>query len=155
LGEEELYPSANWTKSHLHTLQSEIYFLRKEETETEVLQVLLLSSHPPTSLLLLFLLILTPLLCLIRMLKLPRSTNNLHTEEENDTSRCPMQVLGHHEPNVILKDNDLKHKIRLPGVTAKFLLHQLEKDSELLCSFGVMDYSLLGTWCCLRDSSYG
>lgn len=84
-----------------------------------------------------------------RMLKLPRSTNNLNSEgktgeEDDDTSRCPMQVLGHHEPNVILKDNDLKHKIRLPGMTAKFLLHQLEKDSELLCSFGVMDYSLLG-----------
>lgn len=84
-----------------------------------------------------------------RMLKLPRSTNNLNTdgksgEDEDDTSRCPMQVLGYHEPNVILKDNDLKHKIRLPGMTARFLLNQLEKDSELLCSFGVMDYSLLG-----------
>lgn len=55
-----------------------------------------------------------------------------------------MQVLGHHEPNVILKDNDLKYKIRLPGSTARFLLQQLEKDSELLCSLGVMDYSLLG-----------
>lgn len=82
-----------------------------------------------------------------RMLKLPRSTNNLGVDEkkgEEENDRCPMQVLGHHEPNVILKDNDLKHKIRLPGVTAKFLLQQLEKDSELLCSFGVMDYSLLG-----------
>lgn len=81
------------------------------------------------------------------MLLLPRSTNNLNSEEkkeEEDTSRCPMQVLGLHEPNVILKDNDLKHKIRLPGATARFLLSQLEKDSELLCSFGVMDYSLLG-----------
>jgi hypothetical protein len=55
-----------------------------------------------------------------------------------------MQVLGHHEPNVILKDNDLKYKIRLPGPAARFLLQQLEKDSELLCSLGVMDYSLLG-----------
>ena len=58
--------------------------------------------------------------------------------------RCPVQVLGYHEPSVILKDNDLKHKIRLPGTTAKFLLKQLEKDTELLCSLGVMDYSLLG-----------
>jgi hypothetical protein len=50
-----------------------------------------------------------------------------------------------------LKDNDLKHKIRLPGMTAKFLLHQLEKDSELLCSFGVMDYSLLGMSACTSE----
>ncbi len=57
---------------------------------------------------------------------------------------CPVQVLGNHEPNVILKDNDLKHKIRLPGPTARFLLKQLEKDTEILCSLGVMDYSLLG-----------
>ena len=83
------------------------------------------------------------------MLILPRSTNNnLNSEEKKEedyeTGRCPMQVLGLHEPNVILKDNDLKHKIRLPGSTARFLLSQLEKDSELLCSFGVMDYSLLG-----------
>jgi hypothetical protein len=85
------------------------------------------------------------------MLKITRSTNNLGTEDDNDTSRCPMQVLGHHEPNVILKDNDLKHKIRLPGMTAKFLLHQLEKDSELLCSFGVMDYSLLGMSACTSE----
>lgn len=52
-------------------------------------------------------------------------------------------MLGNHEPNVILKDNDLKHKIRLPGPTARFLLKQLEKDTEILCSLGVMDYSLL------------
>jgi hypothetical protein len=55
-----------------------------------------------------------------------------------------VQVLGNHEPNVILKDNDLKHKIRLPGSSARFLLKQLEKDTEILCSLGVMDYSLLG-----------
>lgn len=38
----------------------------------------------------------------------------------------------------------MKHKIRLPGSTARFLLKQLEKDTEILCSLGVMDYSLLG-----------
>lgn len=92
------------------------------------------------------------------MLIIPRSTNNIHSEEkkevESDTSRCPMQVLGLHEPNVILKDNDLKHKIRLPGSTARFLLSQLEKDSELLCSFGVMDYSLLGIFSFLFHNFY-
>jgi len=78
--------------------------------------------------------------------KLNRSSISGRNEEQNDhneSSRCPMQVLGYHEPNVILKDNDLKYKIRLPGPTARFLLQQLEKDSDLLCSLGVMDYSLL------------
>lgn len=67
----------------------------------------------------------------------------LSTSENENIDRCPVQVLGNHEPNVILKDNDLKHKIRLPGSTARFLLIQLEKDTEILCSLGVMDYSLL------------
>ena len=71
-----------------------------------------------------------------------RAEDAFADEEQED--RCPMQVLGHHEPNVILKDNDLKYKIRLPAASARFLLHQLEKDSELLLSLGVMDYSLLG-----------
>lgn len=56
---------------------------------------------------------------------------------------CPFTVLGHHEPNVILKDNDLKHKIRLPTDVARKLLSQLKKDAEFLCSIGIMDYSLL------------
>ena len=63
-------------------------------------------------------------------------------EEEKD--KCPMQVLGHHEPNVILKDNDLKYKLRLPNRTSKHLITQLDKDSQFLCGLGVMDYSLLG-----------
>eukprot|EP00602_Paraphysomonas_sp_CaronLab_P002811 CAMPEP_0185026992 /NCGR_PEP_ID=MMETSP1103-20130426/11740_1 /TAXON_ID=36769 /ORGANISM="Paraphysomonas bandaiensis, Strain Caron Lab Isolate" /LENGTH=1008 /DNA_ID=CAMNT_0027560801 /DNA_START=160 /DNA_END=3186 /DNA_ORIENTATION=- len=71
------------------------------------------------------------------------SGRSVEKSDHSESSRCPMQVLGHHEPNVILKDNDLKYKIRLPGPTARFLLQQLEKDSDLLCSFGVMDYSLL------------
>lgn len=61
--------------------------------------------------------------------------------EDEEMSKCRMQV--HHEPNVILKDNDLKYKLRLPNATSKHLITQLHKDSEFLCSLGVMDYSLL------------
>lgn len=54
-----------------------------------------------------------------------------------------MTVTGRHEPNVILKDNDLKHKIRLPQEAGRALLTQLKKDAQFLYSIGVMDYSLL------------
>jgi hypothetical protein len=53
-------------------------------------------------------------------------------------------VNGEHEPNVILKDNDLKYKIRLPRNVAKRVVTQLEADANFLLSVGVMDYSLLG-----------
>ena len=52
---------------------------------------------------------------------------------------------GEHEPSVILKDNDLKYKIRLPRPDARDLLKQLENDADFLLSIGVMDYSLLST----------
>lgn len=51
---------------------------------------------------------------------------------------------GGHEPNITLKDNDLKYKIRLPQNVAINLIYQLRKDSEFLYSIGVMDFSLLG-----------
>lgn len=63
--------------------------------------------------------------------------------DDEEQNKCRMQVLGHHEPNVILKDNDLKYKLRLPNKTSHHLITQLHKDSEFLCSLGVMDYSLL------------
>ena len=44
---------------------------------------------------------------------------------------------------MVLKDNDLKYKIRLSAETARDLLHQLTLDVEFLYSIGVMDYSLL------------
>jgi len=56
---------------------------------------------------------------------------------------CPMTVHGYHEPNVIMKDNDLKYKIRLPHDTALSLYVQLRKDAHFLCHLGIMDYSLL------------
>jgi hypothetical protein len=58
--------------------------------------------------------------------------------------RCVYTVNGEHEPNVILKDNDLKYKIRLPRNVAKRVVTQLEADANFLLSVGVMDYSLLG-----------
>ena len=55
-----------------------------------------------------------------------------------------MTVQGHHEPNTILKDNDLKYKLRLPAVAARELREQLSRDAHMLCSMEIMDYSLLG-----------
>ena len=57
--------------------------------------------------------------------------------------RCAATVSGDHEPNVILKDNDLKYKIRLPTQVSTELFMQLEWDANFLLSIGVMDYSLL------------
>jgi hypothetical protein len=54
-------------------------------------------------------------------------------------------VSGEHEPSVILKDNDIKYKIRLPRLTTENLLNQIRADADFLLSIGVMDYSLLGT----------
>ena len=59
-------------------------------------------------------------------------------------TRCYVTVNGEHEPNVIMKDNDLKYKIQLPRVDARELMTQLENDANFLYSVGVMDYSLLG-----------
>lgn len=61
------------------------------------------------------------------------------------SGKCHMQVLGKHEPNVILKDNDLKfkNKMYLSDLNSAHFLDQLGKDTEFLCSLGVMDYSLL------------
>ena len=44
---------------------------------------------------------------------------------------------------MVLKDNDLKYKIRLSAETARDLLQQLTLDVEFLYSIGVMGYSLL------------
>lgn len=57
--------------------------------------------------------------------------------------RCRFTVNGVHSPIIILKDNDLKYKIRLPRATSSDLLNQLTKDADFLLSIGVMDYSLL------------
>jgi hypothetical protein len=62
------------------------------------------------------------------------------------SDRCAVTVSGEHEPNVVLKDNDLKYKFRLPKSVARQVQAQLENDANFLHSIGVMDYSLLGRW---------
>lgn len=64
-------------------------------------------------------------------------------EKEKERNRCPFTVLGLHEPNVILKDNDLKHKVRIPQRTSFKMYTQLKSDAEFLSTLNIMDYSLL------------
>ncbi|CAK4084430.1 unnamed protein product [Aphanomyces euteiches] len=55
---------------------------------------------------------------------------------------CP-NLAGPHEPNVVLKDDDLHHRLRLGRAEGNALLEQLRKDSVFLRDQGIMDYSLL------------
>lgn len=57
-------------------------------------------------------------------------------------SSCP-DVVGEHEANFVLKDNDLTTKIRLKPDDAFSLIEVLNRDSDALCSMGITDYSLL------------
>ena len=49
-------------------------------------------------------------------------------------------IIGRHEANVVLKDNDLHIKISLQAVEAVNVLEILRKDSDLLGKLGVLDY---------------
>ena len=51
--------------------------------------------------------------------------------------------LNFHEPNIVLKDNDLLTKIRIDPNQADTLYDQLCSDSRFLYQQGIMDYSLL------------
>jgi hypothetical protein len=75
---------------------------------------------------------------------IPFVSSKSHAVDLCGICRCVYTVNGEHEPNVILKDNDLKYKIRLPRNVAKRVVTQLEADANFLLSVGVMDYSLLG-----------
>lgn len=59
-----------------------------------------------------------------------------------EANSCPMRV-GKHEPNSILKDNDLTAKVRLDRITSEELYQQLVMDANFLARLGIMDYSLL------------
>ncbi|KAG7402041.1 phosphatidylinositol-4-phosphate 5-kinase-like protein 1 [Phytophthora boehmeriae] len=48
-----------------------------------------------------------------------------------------------HYPDITLRDNDLKKRLKLEPRTATMLLKQLTRDSNFLASAGIMDYSLL------------
>ncbi|KAF4033944.1 Phosphatidylinositol-4-phosphate 5-Kinase [Phytophthora infestans] len=56
--------------------------------------------------------------------------------------QCP-NVVGLHEPNVVLKDNDLRTRMRIGTEEGVELYEQLRDDSMFLCDLGIMDYSLL------------
>ncbi|KAE9185850.1 hypothetical protein PF002_g26052 [Phytophthora fragariae] len=56
--------------------------------------------------------------------------------------QCP-NVVGLHEPNVVLKDNDLRTRMRIGTDEGVELYEQLRDDSLFLCELGIMDYSLL------------
>ncbi|KAJ0412106.1 hypothetical protein ATCC90586_004026 [Pythium insidiosum] len=58
------------------------------------------------------------------------------------TIQCP-NVVGPHEPNVVLKDNDLRTRMRIGGDAGRELYEQLRADSLFLRDQGIMDYSLL------------
>jgi 1-phosphatidylinositol-4-phosphate 5-kinase len=49
-------------------------------------------------------------------------------------------IVGPHEANVVLKDNDLRTKISLPPNEAARISHILLRDSDLLGKMGVLDY---------------
>jgi hypothetical protein len=52
-------------------------------------------------------------------------------------------IVGRHEANVVLKDNDLRTKISFHPDDAVKVVEILKKDSDLLGKLGVLDYSLL------------
>ncbi|OQR81390.1 phosphatidylinositol-4-phosphate-5-kinase (Pi-PIPK-D2) [Thraustotheca clavata] len=56
--------------------------------------------------------------------------------------QCP-NMAGPHEPNVVLKDDDLRTRLHIGNYAGKTLFEQLQSDSRFLCSLGIMDYSLL------------
>jgi 1-phosphatidylinositol-4-phosphate 5-kinase len=56
----------------------------------------------------------------------------------------PCEPIGsEHYPDITLRDNDLKKRIKLESDTALQLVKQLTRDSNFLASMGIMDYSLL------------
>lgn len=49
-------------------------------------------------------------------------------------------IVGNHEENIVLKDNDMRTKISLHRDDASKLISTLKQDSELLGRLGVLDY---------------
>lgn len=71
-----------------------------------------------------------------------RHCNAKYVFGSTDAENCRARV-GRHEPNVVLKDNDLTAKVRLDPKVAEELYDQLVKDANFLSRLGIMDYSLL------------
>jgi hypothetical protein len=71
-------------------------------------------------------------------------TTTSHLSSPSLVGSCP---LFRHEPDCILKDNDLRGrtKFRLPKSAVDLILPQLHRDSQFLANvYHVMDYSMLG-----------
>lgn len=60
-----------------------------------------------------------------------------------DSVPCDAMGGADHYPDITLRDNDLKKRLKLDPGTAAKLLKQLTRDSNFLASMGIMDYSLL------------
>lgn len=60
----------------------------------------------------------------------------------SDTIACESTGADHY-PDITLRDNDLKKRLKLDPHTAARLLKQLTRDTNFLASMGIMDYSLL------------
>lgn len=71
-----------------------------------------------------------------------RHCNAKYVFGSTDAENCRARV-GRHEPNVVLKDNDLTSRVRLDPCVAADLYDQLVKDATFLSRLGIMDYSLL------------
>ncbi|DBA03632.1 TPA: LOW QUALITY PROTEIN: hypothetical protein N0F65_006811 [Lagenidium giganteum] len=71
-----------------------------------------------------------------------RHCNAKYVFGSSDAENCRARV-GRHEPNVVLKDNDLTQKVRLDPKVAEELYDQLVKDVNFMSRLGIMDYSLL------------
>ncbi|DBA02412.1 TPA: hypothetical protein N0F65_007231 [Lagenidium giganteum] len=56
---------------------------------------------------------------------------------------CEYSIHGTHLPHIVHKDNDFHRKLRILPQSAQEVVDQLERDSNFLCSQGIMDYSLL------------
>ncbi|RHY24330.1 hypothetical protein DYB37_010268, partial [Aphanomyces astaci] len=85
-----------------------------------------------------------------RNARLPKVGNNVtcrycnarYTFGSTKSQECG-DGLNFHEPNIVLKDNDLLTKVRIDPHASNQLYDQLCFDSDFLHDQGIMDYSLL------------
>lgn len=68
-----------------------------------------------------------------------RHCNEYFVPTDKKRNQCRV-IVGPHEANVVLKDNDLRTRISLQIEDAAGVLAILKKDSELLGKLGVLDY---------------
>lgn len=69
-----------------------------------------------------------------------RHCNTYYVASQNQACNV---IVGSHEANIVLKDNDMRTKIALDAEASKRVLQILKNDSFLLGKMGVLDYSLL------------